>query len=267
MPKRKRVFTSTVGKKILSAVTGLLLCLFLVGHLGGNLLIFWSRETFNAYSHHLITFPLLIPIELSLLALFLFHAYMGARVYMENKKARPVEYYSKQWTRSERSRKSVGSTTMMITGLVVIAFLIFHIWHFKYGKYYEVEMSTGNVPAGQKVAVDAHPEIRQPNGGTESNDGAVAGANRSDAVDTGQDEMRDLAKSVTTEFKKPLIVAIYVIGMILIGFHLYHGFASAFQSMGVSGLGRTILYSGWVFAAVIVGGFILIPLWIFVFWR
>src|SRR3712207_3787752 len=133
MPKRKRVFTSTVGKKILSALTGLLLCGFLVGHLGGNLLILWSREAFNAYSHHLITFPLLIPIELGLLALFLAHAYMGARVYMENKKARPVEYHSRQWTRSERSRKSVGSTTMMVTGIIVIVFLIYHIWHFKFG--------------------------------------------------------------------------------------------------------------------------------------
>jgi succinate dehydrogenase / fumarate reductase cytochrome b subunit len=94
-PQRKRLLNTSVVRKFLSALTGILLCLYLIAHLIGNLLLLWDNSIFNAYGNILTGLPILPLVELALLSLFLFHAYMGIRVWLENKRARPQEYQTK----------------------------------------------------------------------------------------------------------------------------------------------------------------------------
>src|SRR4028118_14338 len=100
--QRKRLLSTSVVRKFLSALTGILLCLYLVAHLAGNLLLFAGKGVFNAYGNFLTGLPFLPIIELSLLALFLAHIYTGLRVWRENKRARPADYAVKRWTRDEK---------------------------------------------------------------------------------------------------------------------------------------------------------------------
>ena len=85
-----RVFSSSVGTKLLIGLTGLALFVYMVLHLVGNALIFAGPETFNEYSHALISNPLILPIEIGLLAIFLLHVYKAVTNYVANSAARPV---------------------------------------------------------------------------------------------------------------------------------------------------------------------------------
>ena len=137
-----RVFSSSVGTKLLIGLTGLGLFAYMVLHLVGNVLIFAGPETFNAYSHTLISNPLLLPVEIGLLAIFLLHVYKAVTNYVANSAARPIRYATKKRA-DHTSRKSVASTTMIWSGLVVLVFIVIHIWQFRFGTYYE---TGGEVP-------------------------------------------------------------------------------------------------------------------------
>lgn len=141
MSPLRNVFSSSVGTKLLIGATGLLLFLYLILHLAGNLLIFAGQNTFNAYSHSLISNPLTIPVEIALLLIFVLHIYKTIRNYLRNQSARPVRYDTKRWA-GYTSRKSVSSTTMIWTGLVILFFVVVHLRQFKYGAWYEI----GNPP-------------------------------------------------------------------------------------------------------------------------
>lgn len=131
-----RFLSSSVGTKILIGTTGLLLFAYLVVHLAGNLVIVGGREIFNDYSHRLISNPLIVPIELGLLLVFLVHIYKAARNFLVNRAARPVPYEQK--TRAgHTSRKSVSSSTMIASGLLLLLFIIIHVKQFKFGSYYQ----------------------------------------------------------------------------------------------------------------------------------
>ncbi len=212
MSQISRFLLSSVGQKILMALTGLLLIGFLVIHLSANLLVFESPDAYNAYSHKLISNPLIYVAEAILLLLFLAHLVTGIIVYRRNSDARPTAYQKKTWAR-HGSHKSIASTTMILSGLVVLVFVPLHIWTFKFGTYY---------------ASTAHPEER------------------------------DLYRLVIETFHEPLYVLWYVVAMVIIGAHLWHGFGSAFQSSGIyyrKGFRRF----GQVLAIVLAGGFLLIP--------
>ena len=128
--------SSSVGTKVLIAVTGLLLFLYLVLHLVGNLLVFLGPDVFNGYSHLLISNPLVIPAEIGLLLIAIVHIWKTARMWLQNRRARPEAYDVKKWA-GHTSRKSVGSTTMIYSGLITAIFVVFHLQQFKYGAYYE----------------------------------------------------------------------------------------------------------------------------------
>ena len=275
--KRKRLLTTSVVKKFLSALTGIGLCLFLIGHLGGNLLIFlYDGSTFNAYAHHLETFPLLIPIELGLIALFLLHAVTGLYVYAQNKRARPQEYHVKKWTRDgkleegpHKSRKGVSSTTMAITGTLMLVFIIFHVWHFKFGPRYDIPVDAKKAAAINAISSgQSSGDVGVPLTGEAAKETKgqplKAGALESGTAEGGE-KMRDLSRLMFEQFKNPLVVLVYIAGLLLVGFHLNHGVSSAFQSMGVGGYGKTWLLVGRIYTIVIIGGFLSIPLWIFLF--
>lgn len=132
----RRVFSSSVGTKLLIGLTGLALFAYLILHLVGNLLIFAGPDTFNEYSHRLVSNPLLVPIEIGLLAVFLLHVYKAVTNYIANRSARPAGYQMKKYA-GHTSRKSLASSTMIWSGLVIAVFLIVHVKQFKYGAWYQ----------------------------------------------------------------------------------------------------------------------------------
>ena len=125
------LLTSSVAKKCGMALSGLMLYGFLVGHVSGNFLLLKGDggEAFNAYSDFLINHPLLIPIELGLVAVFLIHVWLAVVVSRENRQARPQGYAK---TESVGAR-SLASRTMIWTGLLILVFVVLHLKTFKYG--------------------------------------------------------------------------------------------------------------------------------------
>lgn len=132
----RRVFSSSVGTKLLIGLTGLALFAYLILHLIGNALIFAGPETFNEYSHTLISNPLILPIEIGLLAIFLLHVYKAVTNYVANRAARPAGYAMKKYA-GHTSRKSVASSSMIWSGLVIVFFILVHVKQFKYGAWYQ----------------------------------------------------------------------------------------------------------------------------------
>ena len=219
MPRFRRFFSSSVGTKLLIGFTGLGLFVYLILHLAGNALIFAGPEIFNEYSHRLISNPLIIPIELGLLAIFVVHIYKTLRMFFANQAARPVRYTKRQWA-GHTSRKSVSSSTMIGSGLLILLFVAVHVKQFKFGSYYQT----------------------------------VADA-----------PVRDLYRTEIEVFQQPLWVAFYVIGTLVVGLHLRHGIASAFQSLGLDHPKYTRRLTTWsiIFAVIIGGGLALIPVWVY----
>lgn len=138
-----RFLSSSVGSKVLIALTGLLLFAYLVLHLAGNVLVFGGRDLFNSYSHTLISNPLILPIELALLLVFVIHIYKTVQNLAANRAARPVAYAKKQLA-GHTSRKSLSSSTMIASGLLVALFVVVHVKQFKFGSYY-LTVANGDV--------------------------------------------------------------------------------------------------------------------------
>jgi succinate dehydrogenase / fumarate reductase cytochrome b subunit len=128
-------FSTSVGTKLLIALTGLALVGFLIFHLAGNLLLFFGPTAYNEHAHALISNPLVIPAELGLLAIFLLHAFKAVSNFVRNRGARPKRYELTKWA-GGASRKSWGSATMIVSGLIILAFVPLHLIKFKYGPYY-----------------------------------------------------------------------------------------------------------------------------------
>lgn len=132
----QRYFSSSVGTKLLIGITGLLLFVYLVLHLAGNAMIFAGADTFNEYSHRLISNPLIIPIEIGLALVFILHIAKTVRMVLANRAARPVPYQKKAYA-GHTSRKSFASSTMIASGLLILLFVLVHVKQFKYGSYYQ----------------------------------------------------------------------------------------------------------------------------------
>lgn len=143
--KALKALSTSVGSKFLVALTGLSLVGFLIAHLAGNLLILLGPEKFNGYSHALISNPLVIPAELGLVALLLVHVFKAVQHVMRGRTARPHPYTT-QVRAGGPSRKTLSSTTMMISGLILLIFLIIHIATLKYGPVY-MTAGVGTEPA------------------------------------------------------------------------------------------------------------------------
>ncbi len=120
---------SSIGKKLLMAITGLSFCGFLVVHLAGNLTLYGGSDFFNAYVEHLHSYgPLINVAELVLLTLALVHVFIGIILFFQNLNARPQRYAV---NRSAGGR-TIGSQTMPYTGLIMLAFIIFHLMDFHF---------------------------------------------------------------------------------------------------------------------------------------
>lgn len=140
MPARlANALSSSVGTKLLIAFSGLCLFVFLIAHLAGNLLFILGADAFNEYSHRLTSNPLVYVAEIGLLAVFLLHVFKTALMWIANQGARPDRYQMRTWakTKNPRSRKSLASSTMIVTGAFTLLFVVTHLSAFKFGTYYE----------------------------------------------------------------------------------------------------------------------------------
>lgn len=223
---------SSIGKKLIVAVTGLAMVLFLAGHLTGNLLIYAGREAFNEYAeflHNAGHGALIWVARIGLLVVVILHVWATILLTRENRAARKQEYEFKATIQASKS-----SRIMIVSGLTILAFIIFHILHF-------------TVKAGSNFGdmIDV-PHL------------AETGAIRHDAYGM---VIAGFSPGILTFFA----VAFYVTAMTLLCSHLSHGVASMFQTLGFrSKKASDLIHKLSVgYAVVIWAGFISIPLAIF----
>ncbi len=217
---------SSVGRKILMSLSGLVMLGFVIGHMVGNLqLLTGNADAFNSYGHFLVGLGgLLILTELILVGSLLIHVWTAINIARGKQAARPIAY-GKLRSAGSPSRKTFASSTMVYTGFLVLIFIVVHVRTFKYG------------PAEDEGYV-----------------ATVEGV-----------EMRDLYRLVVEKFQQPEWAIGYALAMIILGIHLSHAFWSAFQSLGLYHQRYTpIIYgAGRVIAFVVALGFFVIPIWIY----
>ncbi len=120
---------SSIGKKLMMAVTGLSFIGFLAGHLAGNLTIYGGGDAFNSYAEHLHSLGILVNVvEVVLLTLFTVHVLCGLWLFWQNNQARPLDYAVNR----NPGGKTIGSVTMPYTGLLILAFIVFHLANFHF---------------------------------------------------------------------------------------------------------------------------------------
>jgi len=123
------ILKAAIGKKLMMAATGLAFCAFLVVHLIGNLTLYGGKDLFNSYAEHLHSLgPLVTLFELGLLFLAVVHVLTGLTLFFENWRARPVRYCMKK----RAGGRTIGSATMPYTGIVLLAFVTFHLINFHF---------------------------------------------------------------------------------------------------------------------------------------
>ena len=240
-------FNTTIFKKLLMAVTGLAMCLFLVGHLAGNLQLLWNKGQFDAYANFLTIgmAPVVIVMELGLLAILALHVVDALVLLKGNYAARPIGYQKKTWgrTKSKKSKKSWASTMMMWTGMTTLLFIVFHVWQMKYHNPV-ASKAVGTGHNSNIVLFPGAPTVAQPSVG-----------------ENAGKEVFSLAQLVVNELQNPIVAGIYVLALVLLGFHLWHAVSSALTSVGGNHprFQKLIMWAGNAFTIVIIGGFLSIP--------
>ncbi len=298
---KSALLKSSIVKKYWMALTGLFLCLFLVGHLAGNLqLIFGTSKQFNEYALFMTTNPAVKLLSYLTYISIIFHAIDGIMLTIQNKKARPVGY-----AKTDGSSSSLASRNMAVLGTVILVFIATHMvnfWakmHFDKnmplakqesiqmpGQYELIGIPGSRIPsipiqdnATLKSIVDAVNEQAKAQSsalGLDSNKASVnkfelVGSNSIKDVKTGElifIGYKDLYKLTVDFFKDAkygLFFTIgYVLAMLALAFHLWHGFQSAFQSIGVNSSKFTpvIKFVGKAFAILVPLLFAIIPIFL-----
>jgi succinate dehydrogenase / fumarate reductase cytochrome b subunit len=203
---------SSLGSKYLMALTGLVLTAFVIGHMVGNLQVFEGRDALNAYAQALKGMPVLLwGARLILLTAFVLHVAYGVRLWLANRAARPVPYHYKTYREA-----TLASRTMLWTGLVILAFVLFHLAQYTFGLIGTAPVVNPmtnqpsiNQTTGQQVRV-GYLELRDPKG------------------------RPDVYTMTIYGFRNPFISLGYVAAMALLCFHLSHGVQSLFQSLGLN---------------------------------
>jgi succinate dehydrogenase / fumarate reductase cytochrome b subunit len=177
------LWSSSVGKKAVMAVTGLIMVLYLITHVLANLLVFQGPTRINAYSAFLHgTGGALWAARLVLLAALIFHVIAAVQLAERRQDARPVSYASGR----EPQVSTIASRTIRWGGALILAFLVYHILHFTVGT--------------------VHPDF-------------IEG---------------DPYHNVAAGFHNPVVVGFYLVAMVAVGLHLYHGVWSSGRSLGMS---------------------------------
>ena len=199
------------------ALTGLVLIAFVVGHLLGNLQIFLGPAWVNSYAEKLRELgPLLWVIRVFLLVNVLLHIFYTISLALENRRARPVKYETK-----EHVKATFASRSMTLSGLIVLAFIIYHIAHF-----------TVRVTDPRFLLLKADPLNQY-----------------------------DVYSMMVYGFQNVYVSAFYVLAMFLLALHLSHGTSSFFQSLGLNDKKLTprLAVGGRIFAWLIFVGYTSIP--------
>ena len=214
---------SSVGKKVITGLTGFCLIGFVAVHLLGNFTLFLGPHAFNEYAHFLETALhgwLIYAFEAGIFLIFVFHIVSAVTVaWTDKRKARKQGYkYSKN--AGGKSRKTLASQTMIYTGAILLVFVVGHIYLFKFGNH-----------------------------------------------DIDANGVKNLYKTVVTVFKGIGFTAFTMVAMLLLGFHLRHGFWSAFQSLGWANdkYLPILVRLAFVAAVLLAIGFIAIPIYLFAF--
>jgi len=212
-------YSSSVGKKILMAVTGIILFLFVFVHMVGNLQIYIGAEALNRYGHFLHSVPeLLWPVRIILLFCVVVHIIAAVQVWLQSRTARPVKYRVKK-----DPAVDYAARTMVWSGPIILFFIIYHLLHLTVGSVLPQYFIDGKL---------------------------------------------DVYRNVVTGFQHPGVALIYIVANLLLGFHLYHGLWSLFQTLGWS----HPRYNSWrrifavLFAYAIAIGNISIPVSVWAGW-
>ncbi len=210
-------YRSSIGKKFIVAITGVILMGFIIGHLLGNLQIFIGPDWVNGYAEHLRELgPLLWLVRGILLLTVLLHIYFTIQLAIENKRARPKNY-----ARKEHVKASFASRHMVVSGLVVFAFIIFHLLHFTARKFNPQFPLLKNDPLNHY----------------------------------------DVYSMMVYGFQNVYVSSFYVLGLFLLTLHLTHGASSFLQSLGLNDKKLTpkLAFLGRAFAWLIFIGYASIP--------
>jgi succinate dehydrogenase / fumarate reductase, cytochrome b subunit len=202
---------SSIGGKYFVAVTGLVLTGFVIVHMLGNLQVFLGPDAINSYAESLKkNGSLLWMVRLFLLTVFVVHIGMALRLNWQSKRARPIPYAYEQTVQA-----SFASRHMVVTGLVILAFTIFHIAHFTLGIVTGAHFQTTvfDSETQQKKLVDAY-------------------ANYLDLRDN--QGRPDVYSMMIYGFRNPVLSLIYLVAQALLFLHLTHGVGSMFQTVGLN---------------------------------
>lgn len=263
MAKATAIFTYSIGRKIVMAITGLFLISFLLVHMSGNLQLFTQNPVaFNEYTRFMTTSPLIKASEFILIAGFLLHIFFAWKLTKSNAAARPQKYaYEK-----EAASSSWMSRNMGLTGSIILIFLGIHLYMF-YGMYHY----------GEGVSVDAQTAFAQTwkiaqdqtfpvNGGTVSvHEGGFLTEETAKLLGNQQVKAISMYNVASEAFKQWWIVLFYVASMTLLALHLRHGFQSAFRTLGLVHLKYTPLIemAGTAFCILVPLLFALMPIYHF----
>ena len=216
--------TSSIGRKLLMSLTGLFLIVFLLVHLLGNLQLLANDggESFNIYAKFMTTNPLIKFTSYGLYFFILLHAVQGLVIWSKNRTARGNQGYAVKVTRAVNTNGTIAKS-MGWLGTIILVFILLHMYQF----WLQMKM------------------------------GAVNMVNYGDG-----EQVKDLYTLVAAAFADPLYVVIYVASMIVIAFHLWHGFQSAFQTLGINHKKYTpfIQLVGKGYSILIPLGFAIIPI-------
>lgn len=223
----KDTLTSSIGRKLVMSLTGLFLIVFLLTHLIGNLSLLKcdGGDSFNEYAHMMKHNPLIMVGEIVMFLAFVFHIVDGFILLMKNRAARPIGYA----VSTKSKTRSFASKMMGPLGMAIMVLLLWHLYNFFSYKY------TAELMGGISMVT-------------------VNGV-----------DMPDLASIVYVDFNQLYQVIIYLVFMIILSFHLHHGFRSAFQSLGLSHkkYNKLIKYAGTAYAILVPLGFALLPILIY----
>jgi succinate dehydrogenase / fumarate reductase cytochrome b subunit len=249
-----KTFQSSIGQKLIMGLTGIFLCTFLVVHVSGNFQLFKSDYglAFNEYTVFMTTNPLIKTVSYLLYASIIFHAVKGLHLAYKNAQARPVKYA----VSNGKANSHWTSRNMGVLGTIILVFIVVHMadfWYeYKFGEVpyamYRENIITGNIEYS-KFEGQLHDKKQEY---MEGNDRVVI--------------VKDLYLEVSEEFKELPLVILYILSMAAIAFHLYHGFQSAFQTMGInhSKYNGIINFLGiWVFSILVPLSFAAMPLYFY----
>jgi succinate dehydrogenase / fumarate reductase cytochrome b subunit len=216
---------SSLGSKYVMALTGLFLIGFVLAHMSGNLLIYGGRDALNTYAAALKYRPTILwTFRIVLLVVFVIHVLLGIRLTRRNMTARPIRYYHEATLQA-----SWASRHMLLTGLVLLVFTIYHLAHFTFGVVVEAK-EIG--PQGKPVMKNYLDLAEGRRIGAKDFE-PMPDIDRSHPP-ANLEVRQDVYAMVISGFSNPWITLSYLVSMVFLGLHLWHGGTSWFQSLGIN---------------------------------